>query len=329
MSTEDFDTSALEDFEAEDDFESDFVWPWGQTQHWVVFGDATADELGVYSFIMAHVNPHTGKLTARFGRKRIAERFGKSLDWVDKRLKALAEKDAMQKKPMYWRDAKDHSRGRSVNPTDSYGNKRAQAPNRYRVRIAPPKGQSHPGPISVGEFYKPSKMAARLESQRRSDDESETPGEGGAANQRPGSDQEELSADESTEAPEEEPAPDQGESGETPGEQGGRHTAAPGGRHTTAEGGPPHSGPKYNGAGRTTTSGTTTGVSTTANVSLRSDVLANDTAGRSAQSNTDQSNQVSNHPHAREDDRGSAGPKSAREEAMDHMRSVLGRRQPV
>lgn len=132
----------------------EIVYPFAPPQQWVLLcPELTADEVGVYVFVMCHLNPHEGKVDTRFARSRIAERFNRSLDWVDKRLKRLVAVGALSKQAMYWRDAHSHSRGRTSEPVAEDGTKRAQAPNQMRIKLRPPSGPAYPGPIRIAEFY--------------------------------------------------------------------------------------------------------------------------------------------------------------------------------
>jgi hypothetical protein len=173
-------TDQVEDFDVED-FEVENHYPFAPPQQWVILSEhVTGDQLAVYTFTMAHLNPLTGKFHANFGRRRVAERFGKSLDWVDKQFRGLIAAGAVTRRHMYWVDFNDRSAtgpGRTTEPFDDAGHKRAQAPNRWRIRMIPQGGPTYPGPIRIAEFYDPSLIDQRVAAV------------GGAATQRPGSDQ--------------------------------------------------------------------------------------------------------------------------------------------
>lgn len=177
-----------EDFEA-DDFEAEPHYPFAPPQQWVILsGQVTPDALSVYVFTMAHLNPLTGRFDANFGRKRVAERFGRSLDWVDKQFRVLLGAGAMTRRHMWWIDKNDRTRrgpGRVPEPVDpGTGQRRAQAPNRWRVRMVPPGGAAYAGPIRIAEFYDRSLIDKRVTEAARDDT-----GQGGGATQRPPSDQ--------------------------------------------------------------------------------------------------------------------------------------------
>jgi hypothetical protein len=175
---------ASADFDTDTEFETfetaEVYYPFAPVQQWVVLSpDCGEAQLAVLMFVMAHLNPHTGKFDAHFGRRRIAERFGRSLDWVDKQLAGLVKLGALTKTPMFWVDANDHSKGRSTQRLAPDGTKRSQAPNRYRVHLEPPAKADYPGPIKIAEYYRPGEITRRRK----------TAGQEGAATQRPGSDQ--------------------------------------------------------------------------------------------------------------------------------------------
>ena len=187
------------DFVPDDEFDADEFFPFAPVQQWAALSvDITAEQLAVLTFTMCHLNPLTGRFDAKFGRGRVAERFGKSLDWVDKQFKGLVAAGAMTKQHMYWLDAKNRSATapRSTEPVDpETGAKRAQASNRWRVRMKPAGGASYPGPVNIGEFYSPGKVASRLAGQggaaeerppREPPKQQPSTGTGGAAVQRPG-----------------------------------------------------------------------------------------------------------------------------------------------
>lgn len=192
------------DFEPDDEFDVEDFFPYAPVQQWVVLCDqVTAEQLAVLTFTMCHLNPATGRFDANFGRKRVAERFHKSLDWVDKQFKGLVAVGAMTRRHMYWTNTKSHTKRSPERIDPETGVKRAQAPNRWRVRMNPPAGQAHPGPVNIGEFYKPDKITDRLQKREevageRPPDEQRKPGKtaaqegaarqrlGGAAVERPG-----------------------------------------------------------------------------------------------------------------------------------------------
>ncbi|WP_330186025.1 hypothetical protein OHB26_39375 (plasmid) [Nocardia sp. NBC_01503] len=164
------------DFEA-DDFEAEEFYPFATTQQWAVLNtDIDESALAVLTFTMCHLNPHTGKFDAKFGRKRVAERFNRSLDWVDKQYNKLIAAGALSKRHMFWSDGA--KTGRTPDQIDpETGKRRSPAPNRWRVRMNPPGGAAYPGATKIAEYYKSDLVSKRLA------------GQGVAATQRPVSDQ--------------------------------------------------------------------------------------------------------------------------------------------
>lgn len=167
---------ADEDFEAAEDF-----FAWAPVQQWAALNSEVDESaLAVLTFTMCHLNPLTGRFDANFGRMRVAERFGKSVDWVDKRFRGLIKAGALSKQHMYWIDANDRRAGAARSPEridPDTGAKRAQAPNRWRVRMSPPGAAAYPGPVNIGEYYRPERVTKRVNAA------------GGAVAQRPPSDQ--------------------------------------------------------------------------------------------------------------------------------------------
>ncbi|WP_280462850.1 hypothetical protein [Nocardia carnea] len=178
-------TADSANFVADDEFEAaeDFF-PFAPVQQWAALNtDIDESALAVLTYTMCHLNPLTGKFDANFGRKRVAERFGRSTDWVDKQYKTLIKAGAMTKQAMYWidpppRQADAPRTTERMNPET--GKKREQAPNRWRVRMSPPGGAAYPGPVNIGEYYRTERVGKRLASQGI---------EGVAAHQRPRPDQ--------------------------------------------------------------------------------------------------------------------------------------------
>lgn len=280
-----------DDFQAED-FEADELnFPYAPPQQWVVLNDqVSADELSVYTYLMAHMNPYNNKFHARPGRGRIAERFGKSLDWVDKRLTGLVKHGALTKQSRYWTDNRDHAKGTTDKSRDDAGVKRSQAPNKYVVHLKPAARERYTGPIKVKEYYEPHRIRERVEAYGGK--MPETPGEWGAATQRPGFDQGKQDAEPADPAASEPP--------------GGPPHSGPGGAATQRPGGPPHSGPKEHGGkehgeekDHKEPFGDTQKVPDLQKV-------YGETAGHSAYGETKQGELVSNHLHARA--RSKAGP---------------------
>lgn len=191
-------TADSADFVADDEFDdAEDFFPYAPVQQWAVLSDRiTAEQVAVLAFTMSHLNPSTGRFDAKFGRNRVAERYQKSLDWVDKQFKGLVAAGAMTKQHMYWIDAKSRTARSPEGVDPETGVKRAQASNRWRVRMSPPAASAYPGPVNIGEFYNPGKIATRLSRsdspatlQRPPSDQRKQRGSAGArgaAAQRPG-----------------------------------------------------------------------------------------------------------------------------------------------
>lgn len=140
-------------------YEVDTFFPFTAAQAWVVLSDANPNELAVYQFICAHLNLTTGKLEGHPSRDTIAARFDKSVDWVDRQIKGLVQLGAVEKVYEYW-DAVVKRRTRR--PTRPDGTKNAQTSNVYRVKLKPPKATTHPGPITISEYYNPLLIQRRV-----------------------------------------------------------------------------------------------------------------------------------------------------------------------
>lgn len=143
----------------DDRYEFDGFFPFTAAQAWVVLSSANPNELAVYQFVCAHLNLTTGKVEGHPSRDTLAERFGKSVDWVDRAVKGLVELGAVEKVYEYW-DAVEKRRTRR--PVRLDGTKNAQTSNVYRVKLKPPQGAFYPGPITIAEYYKPALIEDRV-----------------------------------------------------------------------------------------------------------------------------------------------------------------------
>jgi len=144
----------------EDSYEFDDFYPFTAAQAWVVLSTANPNELAVYQFVCAHLNLTTGKLEGHPSRDRIAERFSKSVDWVDRQVKGLVELGAVEKVYEYWDAA---AKRRTRQPARPDGAKNAQTSNTYRVKLKPPQGAAYAGPITIAEYYKPALIEKRVQ----------------------------------------------------------------------------------------------------------------------------------------------------------------------
>ena len=130
---------------------------------WITFHpDLNEGALSVAQFLQAFADPN-GSLPT-IGRKRIAERFGKSVDWVDRRTRDLARAGWLVKVPMY-RHAETGER--TLEQFTDTGAANAQTSNTWIVRDVPPLGDEHPHPISSSEFCHPEKIAERIAARRK------------------------------------------------------------------------------------------------------------------------------------------------------------------
>lgn len=143
----------------DDRYEFDGFFPFTAAQAWVVLSAANPNELAVYQFVCAHLNLTTGKVEGHPSRDTIAERFSKSVDWVDRQVKGLVELGAVEKVYEYWDAAEKRRTRRSVRLD---GTKNAQTSNVYRVKLKPPHGTFYQGPISIAEYYKPALIEDRV-----------------------------------------------------------------------------------------------------------------------------------------------------------------------
>lgn len=150
---------------------------------WVILHpDVDEGALAVATFIAAYRSSADDRMPF-VGRKTIARRFTRSTDWVDARTRVLCEIGYLTKVPVY-RDALTGER--TLDPVAADGSLNSQSTNDWVFADAPPAGDRHPHPVMSAEFDHPDRVRKRIADRART---AAAIAKGGAAHQRPGSEQ--------------------------------------------------------------------------------------------------------------------------------------------
>lgn len=120
--------------------------------------DVDEGALAVATFISTYRSTTSDQMPF-VGRKTIARRFTRSLDWVDTRTRVLCDIGYLARIPVY-RDALTGER--TLDPTAADGTPNARTSNDWLFSDVPPMGDHHPHPVMSSEHEHPERIGKRI-----------------------------------------------------------------------------------------------------------------------------------------------------------------------